>query len=324
MKQTLQQKKITACDEAKENPLCPSSKSRYQNTSPGRSSKSFRASLTVEASFAFPLFFFAVYSLLRLFLVLSAELMIGGAGLLAAREAASFSYAGKRLSEGENVAVNTLFQVFDQKLVKDVTVTTALTLFCDDKKLKKAGVVTGLGGLFADTSEDAPVHECCVHFLVERGFVLSKTEQKSFCLRFRYRDWTGEGPSFRKKKTEPEKKEEPKKSDTVYLATKASVYHLYADCTFIKMTPTEVLRTQVEKKRNASGAKYYPCEYCGPDRLYHESVYITKQGKRYHSVSTCSAILRKPEEKPLSEVEKTLRPCKKCTERRKKEEAVLP
>ena len=77
----------------------------------------------------------------------------------------------------------------------------------------------------------------------------------------------------------------------VYVTPNGTVYHLEDTCTYISFNLSQVLFKDVENLRNASGGKYYPCEYCsrGTSGI---NVYITEFGDRYHNSSSCSRITR--------------------------------
>lgn len=281
------------CGRVHKNPLCRKLKSRYRS-----------ASLTVEAAFAFPAFFFAVLYLIQMFVVLQAELAIAEAGLVSAREAAAFSYAAERLADGEVAAADKVFALFDKKIVRDGTATALFYGRCDRELLKLAGVAEGLGGIWVDTSKEEEKVRLSIHYRVKPENALFPRKQVYYCLRLVYRNWTGEGKEA--------KKEEEGIAQKVYLADYATVYHLDKNCTYIHIKVSGVPSGKIGGERNASGAKYYPCEFCEPVLRENEVVYVTLYGTRYHALSSCSAIKRSPRECSLEEVKDEYRVCKKC------------
>lgn len=281
------------CGKVHKNPLRRKPKSRYRS-----------ASLTVEAAFAFPVFFFAVLYLVQMFVVLQSELAIAEAGIVSAREAAVFSYTAERLADGETAAADKLFALFDKKIVRDGAATALFYGRCDKKLLKLAGVAEGLGGIWVDTSKEEEKVQLSIHYRVKPENALFPRKQAYYCLHLVYRNWTGEGKGA-------EREEEPA-TQKVYLADYATVYHLDKNCTYINIKVSSVLSGKIGEARNASGAKYYPCEFCEPVLRENEAVYVTLYGTRYHALSSCSALKRSPRECPLEEVKDEYRVCKKC------------
>lgn len=288
------------CGKFHKNPSRQKNKDRYRS-----------ASLTVEAAFAFPVFFFAVLYLIQMFVVLQAELKIADAGIASAREAAAFSYAAERMADGENAVAEKLFSLFDKKIVRDGAFTALFYGRCDKELLKLAGVAQGLGGIWVDTSKDGATVELDINYRVKPENALFPRKQGYYQLHLVYRNWTGEGERVEKKREDS--------GEIVYLADNATVYHLDKNCTYINIKVSAVQSGVIEEKRNAAGAKYYPCEFCEPVLRSNEAVYVTMYGTRYHALSSCSAIKRSPRECPLKEVENEYRVCRKCEKKQEEE-----
>ncbi len=270
-------------------------KGRYQN-----------ASLTVEASVAFPVFFFAVLYLLQMFTVLRAEVSIAQAGIASAREAATFSYVAERLADGENAVAKTVLELFDQKIVRDATLTGVFYSRCDEELLKDARVAQGIAGLWVNSEEDGDKKRAEITYRISPVNVLAEQKSKYYVMRLVYRNWTGEGREIGKEESSEEQKE------TVNMTKNGTVYHVKKDCSYIKIDVTGVWGEEIDKERNESGAKYYACEFCSPELAKGVLVYITEYGTRYHARSTCSAICRNPKECSLADVKEKYSACSKC------------
>ncbi len=283
------------CGKTHKHPVSRKSKGRYQN-----------ASLTVEASVAFPVFFFAVLYLLQMFTVLRAEVSVAQAGITSAREAAAFSYVAERLAEGENAVAETVLELFDQKIVRDAALTGVFYSRCDEELLKQARVAQGLGGIWVNSEETAETVRTEIFYRVNPANVLAEQKSKYYVMRIVYRNWTGEGG------TEEESEASGEEKDTVYMTEHGSVYHVKRDCSYIKIDVVGVWAEQIDKERNESGAKYYACEFCSPVVAKGTQVFITEYGTRYHARSTCSAIRRNVKECSLSDVIKEYSVCSKC------------
>lgn len=262
------------------------------------------------------MFFFAVLYLIQMFAVLQAELVIAKAGIVSARDTAAFSYAAERLADGENAVAEKLFALFDKKIVRDAAFTALFYGRCDKELPERAGVAQDLGGMWVDTSKEGETVQLCINYRVRPENILFPERQSYYRLHLVYRNWTGEG-KIEEKGQEADKEEESAK--VVYLADYATVYHSDKNCTYISIKVSAVPSGKISEKRNASGAKYYACEFCEPVLRENESVYVTKYGKRYHALSSCSAIERSPQECLLEEAKQKYRPCQKCGEEQESE-----
>lgn len=269
-------------------------KSRYQN-----------ASLTVEASVAFPVFFFAVLYLLQMFTILRAELSVAQAGITSAREVATFAYVAERMADGENAVAETILEIFDQKIVRDAALTAVFYSRCDEELLEEAYVAQGLAGIWVNSEEAGEKSRAEIFYRVSPVNVLAEQKSKYYVLRLVYRNWTGEGETNRGT-------QEDEKKDIVYMTDNGSVYHIRRDCSYIKINVVGVWAEEIGKERNSSGAKYYACEFCKPVVTKGTQVFITKYGTKYHARSTCSAISRNVKECTLSEVKDDYSACSKC------------
>lgn len=288
------------CEKVHKNPLCQKRKSRYHS-----------ASLTAEASLAFPVFFFAVLYLVQMFSVLRAELVIAEAGITSAREVAAYSYVAERLADGENAIAGKLLDLFDQKIVRDATMTGVFHFRCDKEILQQAHVAQGYSGIWVSTEESGDKTQAEIYYKVKPQNVLTEEKGRFYVMRLIYRNWTGEGRAKNSEDDAPEEK------NTVYMTEHGTVYHLYKNCSYIKIDVTAVLSEHIGGERNLSGAKYYACEFCDPVLKKGTQVFITEYGTRYHASSTCSAIKRNVKECSLEEVQKTYKECSRC--RKKKE-----
>lgn len=93
-------------------------------------------------------------------------------------------------------------------------------------------------------------------------------------------DAQGEAPG----QAEPEK--------MVYMTDNGSVYHRNLGCSYLNLSVTQVSGSAVSGTKNMYGEKYTPCEICSRNQDPAGSVYITKQGNRYHNLGTCSGLKR--------------------------------
>jgi hypothetical protein len=145
-----------------------------------------------------------------------------------------------------------------------------------------------------------------VYYRVQPTNVLAQEKGKYYVMRLVYRNWTGEGGDLTGGEADAEEQ------GIVYMTEHGRVYHIRRDCSYIKIDVTAVLSEAIGGKRNASGAKYYACEFCSPVLRNGTQVFITEYGTRFHALSSCSAIKRTVKECVLEEVRESYPACSRC------------
>lgn len=132
--------------------------------------------------------------------------------------------------------------------------------------------------------------------------------KQNFVQRTRRRCWVGRDGLQGNSKNETD--------ETVYVTETGTVYHLYDNCSHIQLSIKTVNYSQLSNLRNTNGGIYHACEKCKPSTG--GSVYITDDGDRYHSNSSCSGIKRSVKEVHLSELEGK-KVCSRCQARKERE-----
>ena len=102
----------------------------------------------------------------------------------------------------------------------------------------------------------------------------------------------------------------------VYVTENGTVYHISADCTYIRRNVKQEKREKIADKRNHYGGKYYPCEGCMKKEEMPDTVWVTKAGTRYHATKDCSKIKRTVKKILFSEAS-AYRPCSRCAKEEK-------
>lgn len=98
----------------------------------------------------------------------------------------------------------------------------------------------------------------------------------------------------------------------VYVTPTGRVYHRNKNCTYLKLSVSQVLYGDIAGMRNEGGGKYYPCSRCAGGVMDPDAkVYVTNFGDRFHVSRACSEIKRTIEEIHLSQVG-SRSPCSKC------------
>ncbi|MCR5684443.1 MAG: hypothetical protein K6G81_03360 [Lachnospiraceae bacterium] len=97
----------------------------------------------------------------------------------------------------------------------------------------------------------------------------------------------------------------------VYITEEKKVYHQSLACPCLKLVIRSCSIDDVPKERNIAGGRYYKCERCARGKKP-DTVFISKDGDRYHYNRECGGLKRTITEILLSEASRTRRPCKRC------------
>ena len=264
-----------------------------------KTNRCLKASVTVEAALALPIFLFAMTSLLFLTEIGRCQLKVSGEMADCGRMIASYGYAAEHLSEGELAeAAGAGAQVMTSAYV-----TGRINSALEEDRLLSDLV---MGGAVCDPFRvDGGDHRICL-----RTWYILKIPVASFGI-FRipvsqemvFRSWSGytgdgEGPAA---------EDDP----YVYITETGTVYHTDRSCTHLSLSITDIPLSGVAAARNADGGKYYPCERCMRGAAPGH-VYIASTGDRYHSSRFCSGLKRTIRRIRLSETGGRP-PCSRCS-----------
>lgn len=231
------------------------------------------ASITVEASLAVPVFFFAILTFFYMFEVMAIRTSIRS----------GMHYAGKASAEKAYlISVVTPGQL-EQDIVEAV----------GRERLERSIVVGGSSGIHCEGSRmslKTSILEIKVSYRVELPVPLVVGVSVPMEENMRFKGWSGyERNAFGGENDE-----------TVYVTENGVVYHRNYHCTYLDLSIRGVAAESVENLRNESRGKYHACEKCMGGRIP-ASVYITDYGDRYHSTLACSGLKRTVYAIPLSE-----------------------
>lgn len=84
---------------------------------------------------------------------------------------------------------------------------------------------------------------------------------------------------------------EETKEQIVYVTENGSVYHLYRDCTHLRLSVRTIPAERAAELRNRYGRRYRPCEKCGQG-VSGSLLYVTDEGDCYHYDKKCSGLKR--------------------------------
>ena len=241
------------------------------------------ASLTVEASLVLPIFLFAVLTVCYMGLMTKTQDEVRHAMTRIVKEASAETGAG-----AEKLTSSSLYYRGKLELYMGGTsLTTNL-----------------LGSSFLEENDEI---DMIVTYSASIPFPLFSFYLPIFRERVHSRAFVGVDT-----RTEAEEQEDL----IVYVTPTGRVYHRNKNCTYLKLSISQVMLGDLARMRNESGGIYHPCSRCAGSNLPSDTkVYITNYGDRYHVNRACSEIKRTIKEIYLSEVGNRS-PCSKCgTER---------
>lgn len=259
-----------------------------------------RGSMTLEASFALPLFLFAVLNILFAVSIIGTQSRIHAALHQAGNKMAFAGYvyektAGSVLPDG--LAGVAMTQGYARSQVLECVGRAYLDQSC--VKGGSAGVsFDGSSVMGAGDIIDLKVSYRVRPFIELMGF-------EGFAMSQRYygKAWTGYDVTRLVSDTSGE-------DPMVFITEAGTVYHLDRNCTYLNPSVKSVSTESVTDLRNDSGGRYYACERCGKVPAQGQ-VYITDYGDSYHSQLNCSGLKRTIYTVPLSQTGGRGR-CSKC------------
>lgn len=252
-----------------------------------------RASLTVEAAAAVPIFLMAMVMMLSILELYRMQAMLTVCAQESAMRAGMYAYLSR--DKAEEGAVQAL---------ESAAAGLMVNLNIPDE-VKENGRVSVIGSRSSSSEIDIQVtYEMPVWFPF---FPVSKLRTANRGYVCPWTGWNGElnGEDI---------SESGRGDEMVYLAENGSVYHTSEDCTHIHLTILQTTKDQVPDLRNDSGARYSACEKCIRDTAKGEILYVSPSGNRYHTSLTCSGLkrtVRLVKQSEISEMEE----CGRCREK---------
>ena len=239
-----------------------------------------RGSMTVEAALVLPVFLFAMILISYLGLLTKCQDEVQWALTRAAREASAEYGAG----ESKVLASRAYYQ-------------TKLNAY-----LEARGLAVSL--LKSSLLQENDEIDLIAEYQVKLPFRLITVGTCRFRQRVHTRAFTG---------VEQREYKEDQEEMIVYVTETGKVYHRKRDCTYLKLSISQMQYADIASLRNESGGKYKPCERCvkNTEPSAGRAVWITNFGDRYHITRSCSGIKRSIKEITLSKAGKRT-PCSKC------------
>lgn len=242
--------------------------------------KEKKASLTVEAALVLPLFLFAMVTLAYLGQLVKCQDEVQNAMDIVVREASAKYGTGAK----ERYRSRAYYMV----RLNDILKGTGLSMSLAESKLSGKNDEIDL----------------VVTYRAKLPFSYYFAPLCHFRQRIHTRGFTG---------VEERGSEEETERVKVYVTETGRVYHRSRDCTYLKLSISQIKYSDLEPLRNKGGGKYKDCERCcvGKHFTAGDSIWITNYGDRFHSSRGCSGIKRNIREIWLSEAGGRT-PCSKC------------
>lgn len=293
-----------------------------------------KGSLTVEAALVVPIFLFATLIFLYFFQISYLHEKINSAMTQVALYCSKQAYLTNELIEEfeinsigeENEILSFLSDQLDiPEAISGSYYKFLLQEYIQLSTIENSIIVGGYSGIDIYQSGyllDGETIDIIVSYECKLPLVFFGVKSISCIQRIQTRGWIGVSgtPLYEEVENTPEEippEETPpqeEEKDMVYIAETGKVYHLYSDCSHLKLSITKVQFQEVEHLRNSSGGKYKSCQNCVNDTNIGALtfIYITTTGDRYHTTDQCSGLKR-----TVTQIEKKDLPpgynvCKRC------------
>ncbi len=218
-----------------------------------------KGAMTLEAALVFPLFFFAVVTILSLFLMMQAQYIVGNALDAAVADTALL----RQKPSGE---VKTLAKAaFYKELAAQK---------CPFSLIK--GGIAGFS--WKGTSVDETYIDAVVTYRIRFPISYFGKREIKVSDERRIHRWVGmqEGGT------------EGKQELWVFVTPNQSVYHENRNCTHLRLSVKSVGAAAVKSLRGS----YMPCAHCTKGQKMGNTVYVTEEGDCYHYSIGCSGLKR--------------------------------
>lgn len=223
-------------------------------------SASFSGSLTVEAALVFPIFLFMLLAFLFFFRVLQVQQIMEEA----------LAVAGSRTS----------LEVSGEEEDSQILYASALAYF--NVELTSQGLpakfISGgrVGISFQESDFEGEYIDLFINYKLKLPTGFFGKREIPIVQRVRMKKWNGyHGDGA-----------EAGEGEWVYITPNGSVYHRSRECTHLRLSISSI------PAQSVSDSSYSPCELCGKSSNSGGLLYITNQGRRYHSRLSCSGLKR--------------------------------
>lgn len=237
------------------------------------SSVSVKASITVEAALAVPIFFLAMVTILYLFEMAAIQTTVRAGLQYAGKKAAKETYLTKTILPA-SIEEDVVSAIGSERLSRSIVIDGSSGISCEKSWMSPR---TGIGTLKATYRVRLPIS-------------LFGNLYRKYEVSMKIKSWVG----YEKEAFGSDSQE------IVYITETGLVYHRNYHCTYLDLSIHAVSAADLGNIRNESGGRYKPCSRCHPSSS--GQVYIANHGDSYHGNIFCSGIKRTIYSVPLSEV----------------------
>lgn len=249
--------------------------------------------MTLEATLALPIFFFAVFVFIAIMRMMRFSVGMQYTMASVGKEIAVYQGAAEIL--GDQVENEELSHDIASHALSNTAAYLKVVNTYTDYDYFYGGVIGGRMGvtnLFSSLTSDEDLIDLIFMYRLEPPGNVFSVRPLFMVERCRMKLWTGYDP-----------KEASEDEQMVYITETGTVYHLSDTCTHLDLSIRPVFYEEINELRNMEGAIYYACEHCGEGGLNPgDLIFVTNYGTRYHCSLSCSGLKRTVEKIPLSEV----------------------
>lgn len=242
------------------------------------------ASVTIEAAFAIPLFFFAMLILIYLMELQNIKISL--------------------LNAAQNAAKSSCEEIAFVPVLNTIKLKSEIIQLIGEERLENSLLENGSSSINCFKSYLMPgtgEMKITLNYKVRVPLPLFGSPSARQQIQFKLHSWTG----YMNGNLDTED------SSIVYITEHGSVWHNDYQCPYLQLSIRYVPYTGLSSLRNESGGKYHPCRSC----IYGSSltgVYITQYGNKYHNSLNCSGLKRTIKATLKSELHGK-RGCSKCS-----------
>ena len=279
-----------------------------------KSSNNLKGSLTIEAALAMSVFLYASFAMIHFILMfnwqVSMQMNINNIAKDTAKKMYYLEIANNITNNDKNgeetrKSINSKFKEYENKNAD----ADNDEIGHDDNKFGQENVigVAYLYGKYFKNKKDSNliVFTAIVPILILFLFLIfpkypyfSKDNQIQIVQRARMKAWTG--------------RDLTQQLNLVYMTDGGTVYHTNIDCTYLNLNIEKTSYLEMTQRRTGSGSKYKACSICVNKKIADSQVvFITKEGKKYHTDINCRGLTRRVITLDISQVE-TKNACSKC------------
>lgn len=269
-----------------------------------------RASLTIEAAIALPIFIFMMFLLIFPLRVMEEERRIQNYMEKLGRQMVMLKYVEQTGAE----LVGADSTELTGEIIGGIEEGTALTLIMSKaagcKSIKNAGFGADTSVFSGDSDKGEDMFYAELQYSLGMPEFFFGLPDVSKSLVVSRRAWTGsDGGRGRDRYSAYDDETSEDDDRTVYLGKTSKVYHEDPNCHYLSNVMLSSDVSAMDSLRNESGGKYHACPSCRPQSS--GTVYYFESGTAYHASESCKAITAYSRAVKLSELG-DMRPCSYC------------